>query len=232
MKVTASLFEAYLKCPTKCYLQSHGEFGSRSTQAEWLRVQSDSYRSKGIKRLVTGLTPDECVSGVLDREKLAAAKWRLAHDVEAGAQDLESTIHAVERVPPTGRGYPSQFVPIRFIFTNKLTRDDKFLLAFDALALAAGLGREVNLGKIIHGDDHATIRVRTATLAKQTGKVTEDIRTLVSGNSPPDLILNRHCSECEFQAQCRQSGITKDDLSLLANLTASGNNLAKKGFSL
>jgi hypothetical protein len=79
------------------------------------------------------------VSGVLDPEKLAAAKWRLAHDLVAGAQDLESTNQAVERVPPTGRGQPSQFIPIRFIFTNKLTRDDKLLLAFDALVLAERL---------------------------------------------------------------------------------------------
>jgi hypothetical protein len=121
MKVTASLFEAYLKCPTKCYLQSHGESGPGNTHAEWLRVQSESYRSKGIRRLTTGLTPDEYVSGVLDPEKLAADKLRLAHDLAAGTQDLESTIQAVERVPPTRRGQLSQFIPIRFIFTNKLT---------------------------------------------------------------------------------------------------------------
>ena len=221
MKVTASLFEAYLKCPTKCYLQSHGESGPGNTHAEWLGVQSDSYRSKGIRRLPTGLTPDEYVSGVLDPEKLAAAKLRLAHDLAAGTQDLESSIQAVERVPPTGRGQPSQFIPIRFIFTNKLTRDDKLLLAFDALVLAERLGREVNLGKIIHGDDHATSRVKIAALARQTRKVTENILTLISGNSPPDLILNRHCPECEFQAQCRQRAMGKDDLSLLANMTAS-----------
>jgi predicted RecB family nuclease len=221
MKVTATLFEAYLKCPTKCYLQSHGESGPSNTHAEWLRVQSESYRSKGIRRLTTSLTPDECMSGVLDPEKLAAAKWRLAHDFEAGTQDLESIIHAVERVPPTGRGQLSRFIPIRFIFKNKLTRDDKLLLAFDALVLAERLGSEVNLGKIIHGDNYAPFRVKTSTLAKQTRKVTENIRTFVSGNSPPDLILNRHCSECEFQAQCRQSAIRTDDLSLLANLTAS-----------
>jgi hypothetical protein len=72
MKVTARLFEAYLKCPTKCHLQSHGESGPGNTRAEWLRVQSESYRSKGIRRLTTGLAPNEYVSGVLDPEKLAA----------------------------------------------------------------------------------------------------------------------------------------------------------------
>src|SRR5436853_3807495 len=37
--------------------------------------------------------------------------------------------------------------------------------------------------------------------------------------SPPDLVLNRHCSECEFQDRCRQKALEKDDLSLLANMT-------------
>jgi predicted RecB family nuclease len=124
-------------------------------------------------------------------------------------------------VPPARCGQPWQLIPIRFIFTNKLTRDDKLLLAFDALVLTERIGREVNLGKIIHGDDHATCRVNTTALAKETRKITEVISTLISGNSPPDLVLNRHCPECEFQAQCRQKGIEKDDLSLLANMKES-----------
>ena len=57
----------------------------------------------------------------------------------------------MERVPAKGRGDPAQFIPIRFIFTNKLTRDDRLLLAFDALVLSEALGREVGLGKIAIG---------------------------------------------------------------------------------
>jgi len=77
-------------------------------------------------------------------------------------QFLESRLHAVERVPSEGRGKPAQFVPIRFVFRNKLTKDDRLLLAFDALILSQLLGREVSLGKIIHVDDHATLKVRTS----------------------------------------------------------------------
>jgi len=40
-----------------------------------------------------------------------------------------------------------------------------------------------------------------------------------SGHTPPTLVLNRHCGECEFQARCRQKTIEKDDLSLLAGLS-------------
>jgi len=69
------------------------------------------------------------------------AKWRLALDFPTHGQNLESTIHAVERGPSEGRGKAATFIPIRFIFTNRLTRDDKLLVAFDDLVLSELLGR-------------------------------------------------------------------------------------------
>ena len=154
-----------------------------------------------------------------ETKNVKAAKWRLAIDIVVRAQNLESSLHAVERVPSEGRGQPGQFIPIRFIFTNKLTRDDKLLLAFDALVLSEALGREVGLGKIIHGDDHATLKVKTSALASEVRKLTGKIAALLSSQSPPDLVLNRHCAECEFQGRCRQKAVEKDDLSLLAGMT-------------
>jgi len=38
------------------------------------------------------------------------------------------------------------------VFRNKLNRDDKLLLAFDARVLSEVLRREVGLGKIVHGE--------------------------------------------------------------------------------
>jgi predicted RecB family nuclease len=125
----------------------------------------------------------------------------------------------VERVPSEGRGKPAHSIPIRFVFTNKLTKDDRLLLAFDALVLSKALGREVSHGQIIHGDDHATLKVKTSALAGEVRKLTGRIATLLASQSPPDLVLNRHCAECEYQTRCRQKAIEKDDLSLLAGMT-------------
>ncbi len=120
--------------------------------------------------------------------------------------------------PPRVEG--SQFlIPIRFAFKNKLARADKLLLAFDAFVLSKSLGREVSLGKIIHGDEHATMMVKTSALAGEVRKRIEKITALLSSPTPPDLVLNRHCAECEFQARCRRNGIEKDDLSLLSSMT-------------
>jgi len=244
MKIIPDLFQAYLKCPTKCWLRATGESSSGNAYAEWVKTQNESYRVTETERLVAE-SPNGEVAASPAAENLKAAKWRLALDVPAqielrssrgneaqtsspeisqslltSAATIETHLHAVERVPSVGRGKPAQFVPIRFVFRNKLTKDDRLLLAFDALVLSQVLGREVSIGKIIHGDDHATLKVRIPVLASEVRKRIEKISTLLSCTMPPDLVLNRHCTECEFQARCRKIAVEKDDLSLLASMSA------------
>src|SRR5437016_490057 len=44
MKITPQLFEAFLKCPTKCWLKSTGEHGVGNEYAEWVEGQNEAYR--------------------------------------------------------------------------------------------------------------------------------------------------------------------------------------------
>ena len=251
----SQLFEAYLKCPTKCWLRSRGETGEGNEYAEWAKEQNESYRVEGVRRLQATVPESERVVAPFT-ENLKAAKWLLAVDLVAQASPpagsssvplpeptlpgtppdgtrtdgttprqpppisctLESRLHAVERVASEGRGKPAQFIPIRFIFRNKLTRDDRLLVAYDALVLSELLGREVNLGKIVHGDDYGTLGVKTAGLLGEVRKRAGRMIETVTSGSPPDLVLNRHCGECEFRDRCHQTAIEKDDLSLLSNM--------------
>jgi predicted RecB family nuclease len=219
MTITPDLVEAYVKCPTKCFLRSRGETGEGNAYADWVNAQNTIYRHEGIRRLKEGVANSQCVTGPLDTKELRSGKWCLATESTVRAQALECTLHAVERAPIDLPGRPAQFIPTRFIFANKLGGHDKLLLAFDALALSQALGRQVDLGKIIHGDDHVTLKIRTAALDTDLRKITAKIGTLLTGQAAPDLVLNRHCPECEFQKRCRQKAIDKDDLSLLGSMT-------------
>ena len=222
MKITSDLFDAYLKCPTKCWLRSTGESSAGNTYPEWVKAQNDSYRTTETERLLAGSPNDEVVLSP-DMGNVKAEKWRLASGLAVQAQMdscvLESNLHAVERMPAEGRGKPAQFIPIRFIFTNKLGKNDKLLLAFDAFVLSKSLGHEISLGNIIHGDDHATMKVKTSVLAGEARKRIEKLAVMLANPMPPDLVLNRHCAECEFQARCRQKAVKKDDLSLLSRMS-------------
>lgn len=134
-------------------------------------------------------------------------------------QHCESRLHALERVSPKGRARNAQFIPIRFVFRNKLTKDDRLLLAFDARVLYAMLGHKVSQGKIIHGDNQVTLKVKLPPYSKEVQKRVATMAEMLTQDSPPDLILNRHCTECEFHNRCRQQAIEKDDLSLLARMS-------------
>jgi predicted RecB family nuclease len=217
--ITSDLFEAYLKCATKCFLRSLGETGTGNSYANWVKAEQLSYSSEGIKYLVEGVAEDECVTGAIDSKQLRSPKWRLAIQTIARTQNLESSIHAVERIRSEEGGKSALLIPIRMVFTKKVHRHDALSLAFDALVLSEMLGREVATGKVIHGNNRATLKVNTIALAGEVRKLTEKIAVLISSYSPPELILNRHCPECEFQNQCRQKAIEKDDLSLLSGIT-------------
>jgi predicted RecB family nuclease len=271
MKITSKIFEAFLKCPTKCCLHALNETGSGNEYAEWVCAQSGAYEHEVAQRLQETVPDTERVVAPPVAENLKAAKWGLAINLVAQTPDrsadssvrefpsgeetcgfsgphpgqiLESRLHAVERIPSVGRGKPAQFIPIRFIYRNKLTKDDRLLLAFDAFVLSEMLGREVSLGKIIHGDDRATTKVRTSAMFGEVRKRIEKIAALLSTGSAdshvresppkeatrglggprsvpaPDLVLNRHCAECEFRDRCRKIAIEKDDLNLLAGMSA------------
>ena len=122
--------------------------------------------------LVDRLPFNESIPNAPDVRDLSTARRKLTVDLSTHALDLASTIHAVERVPSAGRGKRDLFVPVRPVVSNKLTRDDKLLLAFDAVILAEILGRDVAFGKIIYGDQHATVNVKTLALASEVKKLT------------------------------------------------------------
>ena len=44
MTITPYLYEAYLKCPTKCFLRALGEIATGNAYADWVRTQNASYR--------------------------------------------------------------------------------------------------------------------------------------------------------------------------------------------
>jgi hypothetical protein len=114
MKITPDVFEAYLKCPTKCWLRATDEPSAGATYPEWVKAQNHSYRVSETRRLVAESPDDEVVISP-DIKNFKAAKWRLASNLAVQAQmdscALESELHALERVPAEGPGQASPVHP-------------------------------------------------------------------------------------------------------------------------
>jgi predicted RecB family nuclease len=222
MKITSNIFAAYLKCPTKCWLLTVGQRSSGNTYAEWVKTQNDFYRATQSERLLAQLPNDE-IAFSPSTGNVQAANWRAASSLTVQVPTeyciLESVLHAVERVSSTNEGTPTEFIPILFVLANKLDKYDKLLLGFDAFVLSESLGRETRIGKIIHGADSATLRIRVSTFTGEIRARIAKIAALLSSPTPPEPVLNRHCAECEFRDRCRQKAKETDDLSLLSGMS-------------
>ncbi len=219
MIISSALFESYLECSTKCWLRSGAEPAIGNFYAEWVRAQNETYFQDGFRRLLATVPESDRATAPPIPTSPKDLTWRFAIDVRWQTTDMEVCLQAVERVPAKGRGRPAQFIPYRFEFANKLTKVHKLLVAFDALLLSQAVGGEVDFGKIVHGDSRTTLKVKTPAFTSEVQKRIKDITKLLNGNSPPDLVLNRHCGQCEFQTQCRTQAKEKDELSLLSGIS-------------
>ena len=81
MAVTSSLFDAYLKCPTKCFLKSRGVTDGGNAYANWIQAESENYRNQARKRLMDTLPFGEYVPSSADVRHLRTAKWQFAVDL-------------------------------------------------------------------------------------------------------------------------------------------------------
>jgi predicted RecB family nuclease len=221
VKITADLFNAYLHCPTKGWLRLGGEPRGTNSWADWLQSNALIYRSEGIKQLIREIP----LVGPGEPKTWKADAWSLTVDVtvqassHSDAYTLESFVDAVKRVSSPGRGKADQFIPVKFCPANKLTKYDRLLLAFDAWVISQALGCEVKWGLIIHGDRYIDQRVNTIHLIGEVRRLVGGLAALLVSKGAPDLVLNRHCVECEFRNRCRKLAIEKDDLSLLDAMT-------------
>jgi predicted RecB family nuclease len=219
MTISSNLFEAYLHCATKCWLLSRGEAGLNNKYTEWMREKNQAYRVDATLRISSNRQKKDYVAAPSVAVNFKSVLWKLASEVTVSIKELESCIHAVERIPSEDQGSTSQFLPIRFVANNKVINFDKLLIAFDAHILSETLNHEIIYGKIIHGDGFSSVKVKTTILNSEIKKIVGKIKALKTNDAPPDLILNRNCPECEYQSRCLEKAIEKDDLSLLGGMS-------------
>jgi hypothetical protein len=96
MRITSTIFDAFLKCATKCHLRSLGEIGSGNEYAEWVRARDESYQREAARALQEAVPEAECVVAPPATENLKAAKWRLAVNLVAQTPDkfMDSSLGA------------------------------------------------------------------------------------------------------------------------------------------
>src|SRR5262245_44819531 len=142
--LTSRLFDAFLACPTKCFLRSIGQSAAENTFTTWKEARNESYRREGFRGLPADLSrPLDPID--FDRMALKNARWQLAFDQVVRAKNLEASIHVVQRIPVNEISKSAKIIPIRFVPTNKLSQADRLMAAFEAYVLQKATNVQVGL---------------------------------------------------------------------------------------
>ena len=203
MLITDKIFSAFLDCETKSYLRLSGDVEPQRELIEWKRRLVDDFKEKCSIQLRSGFREEDYLAGADYHEILEGSNHLLVIECLVQAKGLQSNIHALERIITSGKSKRNHFIPIRFVPTQKITKHVKLLLAFDALVLSAASGKMPLFGKIIHGIEKRVVKVQLAGLMKMTEAAVGKIAAQQAASAPPQLVLNKHCAECEFQPRCR-----------------------------
>jgi predicted RecB family nuclease len=212
--LTDDILDACLKCRYKAHLQLGGNEGEAS---EYLLLQTrlaGEYRVAARQEIARNCDPASVIVSPPSLTDALRCRPDLILDVQAADADESCRIDALERLP--GGAYtPALFVP-----HQRVGAYDRMRLAFGASVLARVQGVPPSTGRIVHGPHFRSTRVNLATLYGSVRGALGQIRAICLAATPPPMVLNRHCAECEFRRSCHARAIEKDDLSLLRGLSA------------
>ena len=94
------------------------------------------------------------------------------------------------------------------------------LVCLGTLSLSQATRTQVETGMLVYGDNLRRRTVAISDHAARLNRVFRDIGPLLAGGRDPPLVLNAHCSVCDFWSKCQGVAIERDDLSLLSGMTA------------
>jgi predicted RecB family nuclease len=217
--ISRDLFFDFLQCKYKAYRKLEGESGP---QSDYDRLQvrlANDYRSRAEEHLLQFYCTAETSQSP---DSLAAAMkhgYALITNVIASVGNMSMHFDALLRTTKRTSSLVSAYTPVLFLYTEKISKPDKLLLAYSGLILGRLQGRDVTFGRTVRGEQFALSKMRLTKLFPTVDQVVQELTDVGSGNTVPSLRLNEHCSLCEFKEQCHATAVERDDLSLLRGLS-------------
>ena len=212
--VTDDIFAAFLKCRYKAHLKFRATAGEPSVYQQLQTRLTAEYRLAARQELLRTCDPAAVVVNPPSLAEAIRNRLTLILDATADDADGSSRLDALERTPA------GVYTPVLLAPRRGVEADDRMRLAFGAAVLARVQGSQPDTGRIVHGPQFKSSRVSLPVLRGPVRESVRQIRALQDSSTPPPLLLNRHCPECEFRKSCRATAVEKDDLSLLRGLSA------------
>jgi predicted RecB family nuclease len=214
--ITSEVVVAYAQCPRKAYLLLFSpDKGEPQEYVQLLKQQRCIHQEKYIDHL-KHTHPDVAPYSAENLRKGSKMLINVHLQVDGFVADCA----LLSRVEGTSTFGKHSYEPSLCVGTHSISKEQKLELSFVRYVLARLHHTSPAAGRIIGLDGKS----HTITLGESSASLTSLLASLlqwttVPSPKPPPVILNRHCSTCQFQRMCRAQAIQEDHLSLLGGIT-------------
>src|ERR1700677_1799453 len=199
-QITAAIFSAFVKCPTKAYLLASGEHTPDAYFTELRTRVSSNYKKIASRQVLPASASRQAGICSLDQllcdQEVKTADRQV--DCETAVYDFPSTKRASYR----NHVLSGNTIPILFVPSEKPDSSDSLLTCFGALALSQVIGKLPTSGTLIYGDSYRRKTVSIESHVARTREIIDAIMAPWREQKPPTVVLNRHCVVCDFQPRC------------------------------
>ncbi|MDJ0717301.1 MAG: TM0106 family RecB-like putative nuclease [Prochloraceae cyanobacterium] len=208
--ITSEVLQAYSLCPRKAYLLIYGKERGTLHEYEQILIRNQLINQAKNLEIFKQKYIDVHPYSISNFQK----GYKVLTDANLTTDKYKAHCSILIKV--------EEFVykPVIFIGTHTINNTDKLKLMFVGYLLKKIHNITPEFGHIINIKSESR-RLNLEKSNKLLTPLLEPLEEWLNSCSPaePQVILNKHCSICQFSKQCKEKAIQEDNLSLLDKVT-------------
>lgn len=209
MQINNDILYDYIHCPYKAYRKSKHQIGILTNYQmfhnQLKQTQKENFEKNQSVNSQMFLT-NKAFDSVPPNEGVAL-------NLNFKNANIDMTLDGVEFIGT------KNIIPIFITPFEKVTQTDKLFLALQASFIQSEFNLKVEYFKVIYGKNLQETQFKLSSFTKNNEKIIGEMNQMLSDSTEPPLILNKHCSVCEYRISCREKANADGNISLLDRAT-------------
>ncbi|MDP2336266.1 MAG: TM0106 family RecB-like putative nuclease [Bacteroidota bacterium] len=210
MQITNEILHCFIHCPYKAYRKSKSENGEISDFEKLSDELSNSQKIVFTEKLFT----EEKLIKTQSVENNFTFTDGIIIDQKFSNSKIDLILDGIEFIGKR------KAIPILLTPFEKITQTDKLFLSLQASFIQSEFNLNVENCKVIHGNNLQKTQFKLSSFTKNIKKISADLNEILTGTAEPSLVLNKHCSICEYSAFCKEKAKADGNMSLLDRATS------------